>query len=80
MKKTKGLLQQFSLISGALSFVLALVTMIMLYFRVDSTGTNNPVSASLMATTFFFVCVGVILTIIGNADIPSFKFDEMEDK
>ena len=80
MTKTKGPLQKLSLISGALSFVLALITMIMLYLRVDNTGTHNPVSASLMATTFFFVCVGVLLTIMGNADLPSFKFDEMKDK
>jgi hypothetical protein len=43
-------------------------------------GSDNPVSASLMASMFFFVCVGVILVIIGTADIPSFRFDKSKEK
>jgi hypothetical protein len=41
-------------------------------------GVDNPISASLMASTFFFICVGTILTVIGNADIPGFKIDNSE--
>jgi hypothetical protein len=33
-----------------------------------------------MASVFFFICVGVILAVIGRADIPSFKFDDPEGK
>ncbi len=76
MSKKKGVLQKLSLIFGVLSFLLSVVTGIWLYLRIESVGPDNPVSASLMATTFFLICVGVILTIIGRADIPSFKFDE----
>jgi hypothetical protein len=50
----------------------------MLYLRLVSVGSDNPISASLMASTFFFIVVGVILTVIGKADIPSFKFDDSE--
>lgn len=73
MVKKKGILQKVSLVFGALSFVLAIVAGVWLYLRVESVGADNPVSASLMASTFFFVCVGVILTIIGRTDIPDFK-------
>ena len=33
---------------------------------------EHPVSASLLASSFFFVFVGVVLTVINNTDIPSF--------
>jgi hypothetical protein len=75
MVKKRGVLQKLALILGMLSFLLCVVAGIWLYIRVDSVGADNPISASLMASTFFFLCVGVILTIIGRSDIPSFKLD-----
>ncbi len=80
MGKKKGVLQKLSLVSGVVSFILAVVAGVLLYFRIESVGSDNPISASLMASTFFFICVGIILTIIGKADIPSFKFDDTEEK
>ncbi len=79
MAKRKGVLQKSSLVLGVVSFVLAVVAGGMLYLRLDSVGADNPISASLMASTFFFICVGVILTIIGKTDIPSFKFDDADE-
>ena len=76
MSKKKGFLQKLSLVLGVVSFLLSVVTGIWLYLRVESVGSDNPISASLMASTFFFICVGVILTIIGRTDIPNFKFDK----
>ena len=75
MTKKKGFLQKVSLVSAAVCFVLALTSGVVLYLRLASVGSDNPISASLMASTFFFICVGVVLTIIGKADIPSFKID-----
>ena len=76
MQKRKGWLQRFSLYTGVVSFILAAVCGVLLYFRVDEVGDYNPISASLMASIFFFICVGVILTIIGRSDLPSFKLDK----
>ncbi len=73
MTNKKGFLQKIALLFGMLSFVLAVLAGVWLYFRVESVGANNPISASLMASTFFFICVGVILTVIGKANLPSFK-------
>jgi len=80
MAKRKGILQKISLISGYICFLLTLIAGITLYLR-EGTGVNaDPVTASLAATTFFFFCVGIVLFIMGKADIPSFKFNEPEDK
>jgi len=80
MTKRKGILQKVSLISGYISFLLTFIAGITLYLR-EGTGLNNdPISASLAATTFFFFCVGIVLIIMGKADIPSFKFDDHQHK
>jgi predicted tellurium resistance membrane protein TerC len=76
----KGFLQKLSIVSAVLSFVLAFIAGVMLYLRLEHSGSDNPISASLMASVFFFVCVGIILVIIGTADIPSFKFDNSKEK
>ena len=80
MTKRKGILQKAALVSAVVCFVLALVTGILLYFKLESLGSEHPISASLMASTFFFACVGVVLTVIGTADVPSFKFDNAKEK
>jgi tetrahydromethanopterin S-methyltransferase subunit D len=80
MTKRKGVLQKVSLVSALVSFVLALISGVMLYLRLQSVGIDNPISASFMASTFFFICVGIVLTVIGKADIPSFKIDNSEGK
>jgi len=80
MTKRKGKLQKVSLVFAVVCFVLAFASGIILYLRLESWGSDNPISASFMASTFFFICVGVVLTIIGRADIPSFKIDNSDDK
>lgn len=47
--------------------------MIFLYLRVEEFGMENPISASLLASSFFFVSVGVVLMVIAKANLPSFK-------
>jgi tetrahydromethanopterin S-methyltransferase subunit D len=80
MAERKGVLQKLSIVSSIVSFVLAFIAGVMLYLQLESVGSDHPISASLMASTFFFVAVGVVLLIIGNADLPSFKFDDSEEK
>jgi len=77
--KEKGVLQKISFFSGVISFLLAFIVGIALYFQVTSADSNGPVSASLIASIFFFVCVGIVLAIMGRADIPSFKFNKPEE-
>jgi len=80
MTKRKSVLQKLSLVSAVVSFILALISGVVLYLRLESMGVDNPISASFLASTFFFICVGVVLSIIGTADVPSFKFDNSEGK
>lgn len=80
MAERKSVLQKVSTISAVVSFVLAFIAGVMLYLRLESVGSDNPVSASLMASTFFFIGVGIVLFIIGNADLPSFKIDNTKEK
>ena len=80
MTERKGVLQKLSIVSAVVSFVLAFIAGVMLYLRVESVGIDNPISASLIASTFFFICVGAVLIVIGTADIPSFKIGNSEEK
>ena len=80
MAKRKSVLQKISIVSAVISFVLAFISGVMLYLRLESVGSDNPISASLMASTFFFICVGFVLFVMGNADMPSFKLDNSKEK
>lgn len=75
MKKTKGFLQKTATVSGTLSFIAALVCGGYLYLNFDTLGAYSPITASLEATIFFFICVGVVLLIIGRSNLPSFKIE-----
>ncbi len=80
MSKKKGPLQKISYASGIVCFLLAIATGVVLYLQPQVVDKNDPVTASLAATMFFFVCIGIVLGFIGKADIPSFKFDQPDDQ
>lgn len=80
MKQSRSFLQKVSVWSGVASFVLAAICGVILYFNVNESGYNNPVSASFLASVFFFIFVGILLSIIGRCNLPSFKFDDQNDK
>ncbi len=76
MKSRKGFLQKTALVSGALSFVAAIICVLFLYLKARELGMGHPVSASFIAGIFFFLFVGSLLIYIGKADIPSFSVRE----
>jgi Flp pilus assembly protein protease CpaA len=73
MKKRKSILQRSAGVSGKLCFLLAVLCAVGLYIKSDELGMQHPITGSLLASSFFFVFIGFVLTVIGNADIPSFK-------
>lgn len=73
MKKRKSILQRSSAIIGKICFLLAVLCAVVLYFKVKELGMQHVISASFLASSFFFIFVGFVLTVIGNTDIPSFK-------
>ncbi len=78
MRRKKNLFQRGALISAKISFLLSALSGVFLYLKVNELGYENPVSASLLGALFFFLFMGVLLTIVGNSDIPSFKVDPSE--
>jgi len=79
MKKNKSKLQKSALYFAILSVILSILSIIYLYLKLDILGWESPVSASLLASSFFFGFVAFILFIIGTADIPSFKVETNSD-
>ena len=73
MKNNKSVLQKIAYYSGFISFIISVICLIFLYLKIDDLGWQSPVSASLMASSFFFAAVGVVLVTIGKCNLPSFK-------
>jgi len=73
MKSKKGILQKIAYYSGIVSFLLSIASLVFLYVKLDAWGWNNPITASLMASSFFFVSVGLVLVVIGKSNLPGFK-------
>ncbi len=79
MKKNKSSLQKSALYFAFASFIASIACIVYLMLNIDTLGWRNPISASLLASTFFFGFVSFLLVIIGTADIPSFKVDNTQD-
>ena len=73
MSRNPSKLQKVSSGIGILSFIAAAICAIFLYFKIAEFGANNPVSASLLASIFFFIFVGFVLLVIGKTNLPSFN-------
>lgn len=67
----KSLLQKISKVTGIISFVIAIVGMLFLIFIGSDLGDVYKASAG--ATTFFFFMVGLVLTTMGNTNLPDLK-------
>lgn len=52
---------------------------IMSFIKSNELGSEDVVSASFMATTFFFLCVGVVLWVFATSNLPSLKVGESEE-
>ncbi len=79
--RKKGFLQKTALISGIISEAIAVLCVIMLIIKSRELGMEDVISASYMASAFFFLTCGFVLIMIGRADLPDFSFDRSsEDK
>ena len=73
--KPKNTFQKVSGVTSKICFLLAVICAIILYIKVQEHGMQNPISASFLASAFFFIFTGIVLLVIAKADIPSFKID-----
>jgi len=79
MKKNKSILQKSTLYFSIASFLASVASIIYLMLKVDTLGWQNPITASLLASSFFFGFVGFLLGVIYTTDIPSFKVNGSSD-
>ncbi len=79
MKKNTSKLQKLALYFAAGSFIASIACIVYLMLNIDVLGWRNTISASLLASAFFFVFVSFLLVIIGTANIPSFKLTTKPD-
>lgn len=79
MKKNKSKLQISALYFATASFIASIASVVYLILNIDTLGWESPVSASLLASAFFFIFVGIVLVVIGTSNIPSFKFGDNSD-
>ena len=76
--RKKSALPKFSNVLGILSFILAVVCAVFLYFKVQELGMQSTISASFLASIFFFSFIGFLFIVIANANIPSFKVEGVD--
>ena len=80
MKKGNSILQKSSSVIGVICFLLAILCAATLYFKVEELGMEHVISASLLASSFFFVFIGFVFMVIGNADIPDLSIKKDDDQ
>lgn len=80
MSYKPNFLQKVALIVGKLCFLIAVVSGVFLYLKINELGADHPVSASFLASVFFFTFVGILLSIVGKSDIPDLKIRPAEKK
>ncbi len=73
--KKKGILQKTALVMGVVSEVISVFCLIMLIYKSRELGMEDVVSASFLASTFFFFTCGIVLLIIGRANLRDLHFD-----
>jgi len=79
MKKNKSILQKSSLYFSIVSFITSVACVVYLMLKIDVLGWKNPITASLLASSFFFCFVGFLFIVIYTTNIPSFKVDGRSD-
>ncbi|MBT3347276.1 MAG: hemerythrin family protein [Thiotrichales bacterium] len=76
---TRGLGQKISYSLAIASYTSAIGLFVYIWFYDQDTGTADSIIASMMAGIVFLVGVGVVLHVIGKANIPSFKVPSDEE-
>ena len=76
--RPKSAMQKTSLVFAYISFILAGVSGIFLFLKVQELGASDPVTASFLASFFFCIFSGICLFIMGTANLPNLKFDDVD--
>ena len=76
-KQTFG--QKIAFIFAMISYFSAVVCGYFTYAKGAELGMDHPVPASFMAAIVFFVGAGIVLHVIGTANLPSLKIDTKQN-
>ncbi|UZE94912.1 hypothetical protein [Alkalimarinus alittae] len=78
--KPKGLTQKICLVSAYISFVLGAISGVFMFIKVKELGSSDPISASFLASFFFFAFTGISLMLMAKANLPNLGFYKPEGK
>ncbi len=76
----RGLGQRISLAAAYLCYAAAIACLVGLGVWTGELGGNHPIIASLGASVVFFVGAGVVLHVMGRANLPSLCFSRDETR
>jgi len=74
--KKKSNFQKLSIFFAITCFIASIACVIYLFLNVERLTWQSPISASLLASTFFFAFICFVFFVIGTSNIPSFKVGE----
>ena len=71
--KQRGIGQKIAFASAIISYFCGIGCMIAAYYYTQQLGSENPIVASLLASVVFCIGCGIVLHVIGKADLPDLR-------
>jgi predicted tellurium resistance membrane protein TerC len=71
--KQRGIGQKIAFASAIIFYLCSIGCMIAAYYYTQQLGSDHPVVASLLASVVFCIGGGIVLHVIGKADLPDLK-------
>lgn len=78
-KKERGAGQKTTLTIAYICYLCAVICVAICVYT-GMQDTTSPVFASALATTVFFLCVGIVLQVLGTGNLPSLKVEDNPDQ
>jgi hypothetical protein len=72
--KNRKIGQKISLFFSIFCYSMSLLTVAFGYYWWTNNGSSDPIFASAIASVIFFLCCGVVLQVIANANLPDLSF------
>lgn len=77
--KARGIGQKISVVTAMLFYGFAFLCIVATVYLYGDLGGDSPIIASLAASVVFFVGAGVVLHVMGLANLPNLRFDRPDD-
>lgn len=74
--KKRNIGQRISIVAAVLCYLSAVICFGTMFYFNGELGGDDPVVSSLGATIVFFLGTGVVLHVIGRANLPDLKIDK----